>query len=265
MTRFFTILYIKTNRLSDEKIAIGMLANFDGVPYFGYSGQKLSFSLRAVNDKLTRSIRRSLSLLESDVNKIIKGEASLSLFDQPYAKHILEKLTLKKRGVLIYGDLITLEGPVDFEKLYRKYIGENWHLREKRKAKAVSYRTQFHQFTATRRFNEFSRKKVLSPEHFNFIYSPIRVDLFRKTSYYTIFHAVDFQRPLSAIQAALTQFRLIVDSLAEDAKQNGLSKGRYYMVYRSPKQPEIRELIQKIKTENTDFELIKLSEIKDKV
>jgi len=262
---FFTILYIKTNRFSDEKIAVGLLANLDNVPYFGYSNYKVGIALKSISSDLTRAIKRSLSLLEKDVNMIIKGETSLSLFDKPYAEKLLKKLTLKKRGVLIYSDLIELKSPIAFNRLYKKYIGELWSFDTPSKPKNIGFKNTFHQFTLDKKFNDFSRKKVLSPDEYSMIYSPIKVDLWRKTNYYTVFHAIDFQKSLSGIQSTLVQFKLIVEGLMEDSRLNGMSKGRYYLVYQNPKHPKVLEIIQRIKKDNFNFELIKLSEVKDKV
>ena len=96
MTNFFTLIYIRTNRFSDEKFCVGVLANIEGIPYFGFSQRKLIVALGYVNKNLIKAIKRSFGLLENDVNKIIRGEEALSLFDLPYTKHILEKLKINK-------------------------------------------------------------------------------------------------------------------------------------------------------------------------
>ena len=262
---FFTILYIKTNRYSEEKIAIGLLANFSDIPYFGYSTSKLNFALKSINSKTGKAIKRSLGLLENDVNKIIKGETNLSLFDFPYAKQILSKLTLKKRGILVYSDLVTLEHAVDFSKLYEKYIGEAWDLSKTQTVKIISFKTEFHKYITNKKFDSFTKKANLSPSTYPYIYSNLKVDLLRKTNAFTIFHSLDFSASPSVIQRNLTQFRLIVRSLTENAKLNGLSKGRYYLIYKSPKEDEALAILNKIIAEDNDFELIKMSEMKDKI
>ncbi len=265
MNYFFTILYIKTNRLSEEKIAIGLLANFDGIPYFGFSSGKLNFALKSVNPDLSRSIKRSLQILQNDVNKIIKGEEVLSLFDQPYAKKILEKLTLKKRGLLIYSDLMFLESGIDFAKLYKRYVGDEWEIIEKTTVKKTSFKTSFHQYTSGKKFESFTRRKTLHPNQFPFIYNPVKVDLWRKTSYYTVFQCIDFNASSGSVQNSLTRFRSVIQSLTEDARRNGYGKGRYYLVYNTPKNPEKVALISKIKAESVSFELITMTEMMDKV
>ncbi len=265
MAQFFTVLYIKTNRISDEKIAIGVLANLDDIPYFGFSVSKLNFALKSVNSDMSRAIKRSLGILENDVNKILNGEQTLSLFDPPYTKKVLNKLTLKKRGILYYADLIPLIKPFDFGKLYHKYIGEDWQLNARKPSKNISFKKIFNQFSLDKRFNDFTKKHALTPENYPFIYTTVKVDLLRRSNYYTVFHHIDFQLSLPAVQRALTQFKLMVRCLSFQAKENGLGKGRYYLVYESKSNDKVQELINKIRINNPEFELIKMNEMKDKV
>ena len=119
MSNFFTLIYIKTNQFSDEKFCVGVLANIDNVPYFNFSKSKLKLALGYVNKDAVKGIKLSFSILKDDVENI-----ELSMFDLPYSKKILSKLTLKKHGVVQYSDLFELTAKVGFDKLYKKFVGE---------------------------------------------------------------------------------------------------------------------------------------------
>ncbi len=264
MTHFFTLLYIKTNRLSDEKICIGLLANFDGVPYFGYSNNKLNIALKFINNQLSKSIKRSLNLLEQDVNKFIKGEEPLALFDMPYSKKILDKLVLKKRGVVQYSNLIELSKPIQFEKLFKKYVADEWVMNQsKNKKEDLTFKKRFFEFVAQKKFNSFDKKYKLTQEKFPSLISPLTIDLIKRDKSYVAFKMIDLNSSLATIQRQITQFKTIIATLNQKALADGLNKGRYYLVYEQ--HSDKKDLINKIQANETLFECIKLSEMRDKV
>lgn len=265
MSNIFTLIYIKTNRFSEEKFCVGILSNLDGVPYFGYSVSKLNQALTYVNTDLSRAIKRSFNLLEADANKIIKGEEALSLFDAPYSKKILEKLILKKRGVVQYSDLHELNKPTDFSKLYKKFIGEDWQLKKTvAKKEDLSFKKRFYQFLGPTKYKGYTKKYKMTPDLYPSIYASLTVDLVKKDTYYIVFHTIDFSASITTIQNALNKFRLIRQSLAQQSEVDGLSKGRYYLVYENQSDSKKRDLIKEIKKNASGFELLTLSEMGDK-
>ncbi len=265
MSSFFTIIYIKTNRLSDEKIAIGLLANINDLPEFHFSDYKLNFALKSVNSNVSRSIRKSLKRLTNDVNKYINGETTIPMFDEPYAKRLLEKLVLKKRGILFYGELFKLEKSIVYQKLFKKYISKNFAPSESSHYQILSFKKRFNQHITHQRFDSFFKKKWLNDNEFPLLSSPLQVDLFRQKSGFTVFKALDFSHTEVTIQRHIAIFRMVVESLSKYSSENGLSKGRYYLVYDTPKTIPKRELVFKVKSVYKEFELIQMSEMLDKI
>ncbi len=264
MTNYFTLIYLRTNRFSEEKICVGLLANFDGIPYFGYSSDKLSIGLKFVGNQFIKPIKRSFKLLEEDVNKFVRGEEALSLFDMPYSKKILEKLTLKKRGLVQYSDLFELEKSIPFEKLYKKYVGDDWQLSKiKPKVETVNFKKRFFEFVDDKKFQAFDKKYKLTATHFPSLIAPVTVDLIKREKSYVAFNVLDIHATLPTIQRTITRFKSIIELLNTKAAADGLSKGRYYLVYDSG--ADQKDLIQKIQAQEKMFELIKMSEMKDKI
>jgi len=267
MTNFFTLIYFKTNRFSDEKFCIGILAHLNGIPHFGYSITKLNIASKYVNKDLSKAIKKSFLQLEKDVNKILNGQEALSLFDQPYSKKILSKLVLKKRGVVQFSELFELN-PVstDFNKLYKKFIGEPWRIHQKiNQSYELSFNKRFFSFVANKKFDQFDKKYKLSPEEFPLVYGPIKIDMFKKESFYTAFQLIDFTATLPSIQKSLNNFRLIRESLDEKANKEELSKGRYYLVYETPKDIVKRQLVKQIKQNSYGYKLISMAEMYDEI
>ena len=265
MPSFFTIIYIKTNRLSDEKIAVGILANINELPEFHFSEYKLSFALKPLNQSLSRSIKKSLQLLANDVNQYVNGETSIPMFDEPYAKKLLKKLTQKKRGLLLFGDLIELERPISYKTLFEKYISKDFRPKKTYSTEKNSFKKRFNQYIAHKRFDSFSRKTWVSDEHFPLLSVPVQVDLIRQKNGFTVFKAVDFNLTQNTIQQHIATFRMLIEGLSQYSSENGLSKGRYYLVYESTSSAEKNDLIAKVKSVYKGFELIQMSEMIDKI
>lgn len=271
MNSFFTLIYIVPSRFSGEKIAVGILANIHGIPHFGLSDRKLSFALTGCSVELKAAIRRGFRFMEFDVNKIKRGEEALSLFDPPYAKKCLKELAEKKRGIVHYSDLFevdlstTAKGDA-FEKLYKKFMGEPYRAKSV-KQKEPNFKARFKSYiSSNRKFADFEYNYKLQANSFPFIYKDMTVDLCRKSNYYTLFYTIDFSKSIQTIQGNISKFRTIVQSLQQVSTIEGLSAGRYYMVYESTSSSSKLALINAIKGEkNTGYDIIRMTEILDKI
>lgn len=268
MESFFTLLYLVPNRFSEEKIVVGILANIGGIPHFAYSDKKLNFGLASFGLELKAAIKKSFRLMDFDVNKIRRGEESLSLFDAPFSRKLLKELSHKKRGVIQYSDLFELHInriQIDFEKLYEKFVGESLIVRTQKKKK-VNFRTRFKEYTKHKKFVDFEKNYKLKANNYPFIYNDMTVDLLRKSTYYTVFYTLDFSLSLQSIQNNISKFRMIVQSLQQQSDIEGLSAGRYYLVYESTTVRSKLDLLNAIREErNSGYELIRMTEMKDKV
>jgi hypothetical protein len=263
MKNYFTLIYIKTNKLSDEKFCVGLLANFDGVPYFGYSPVKLNIALKYINSQLSKSIKRSFKLLDDDVNKFVRGEEPLSLFDMPYSKKILDKLTLKKRGIIQYSNIFETKTAIDFSKLFYKYVGHNWQSLALSAIKNEPFRKRFFDYVNQPKFKQYSKKYKLTLNDYPNLIAPLTVDLIKKDKSFVVFNMINITASPSIVQRTITNFMNIINALNYKALSEGLSKGRYYLVYDD--QVSCKDMVDKINKSNYQFELIKLSEMRDKI
>ncbi len=272
MKSYYTLISIVPNRFSEERICVGFLINLDGIPYFAVSDRKLNFAIHSFSNSLKSAIKKGFFYMDHDVNKIRRGEATLSLFDPPYAKRLLKELAHKKRGVVQYSDVEEFDfdrskqsADAIFVALYEKFMGEPYVEKELKK-KVLNFKSRVKAYISNRKFEDFDYNFKLSAESYPFIYKDIRVDLCRKTNYFTVFYSVDFSASLQTIQAKISQFRLIVQSLQQVSVNEGLSSGRYYVLYESTTVRDKMDLINRLKSEqNLGFKLIRLSEMLDKI
>lgn len=269
MNHFFTLIYIVPNRFSEEKITVGILANLDGIPHFGLSDKRLNFAMLGFSAELKADIRKGFRFMDLDVNKIKRGEEALSLFDPPYSKKLLKELSQKKRGVIHYSDLfqVTSNKPsnTEFERLFQKFIGTPYLLKSTKK-KTPNFNARFKDYVLSKKFADFEFNYKLKANNFPFIYRDLTVDLCRKTNFFTVFYMIDFSKSIQTIQVNISRFRLIFQSLQQVSSNEGLSSGRYYMVYESTSSQSKLALINSIKNEkNLGYKIIRMTEMKDKV
>lgn len=274
MTRFFTLIYLIPNRFSGEKIPVALLANINGIPRFAVCERKLNYGLTHFSPALRAEIKKGFRYMDHDVNKIVRGEVALSLFEPPYAKKLLKELSTRKRGVVQYSDLFevavdsstsSLKEKKVFEKLYKKFFGEAFEAKTVKK-KVPNFKIRFKEYVTSKKFGEFSHNYKLKATDFPFIYKDMSVDLLRKSNYYTVFYTIDFSKSIQTIQTNVSRFRIIVQSLQQVSAREGLSSGRYYMVYESTAGREKQDLINTIKNErNLGYEIIRITEMTDKI
>ena len=81
-----------------------------------------------------------------------------------------------------------------------------------------------------------------------------------------MFYTIDFTSSRITIQNNLAKFRTIITSLQLVSQAEGMGKGRYYLVYENASIKLNQELIEMVKIEKqSGFELIRMSEVKDKI
>lgn len=262
----FNLIYIVPNAFSNERICVGMLAGCEGVPFMGIAEKKLTFALSCLKPGIRTVIRKGFRLMEFDVNRIRRGEESMPLFDVPKGIRLLRELSGRKKGVIAYSETMEMEVQ-DFRKVYElfeKATGEQW---SEYSASAIkeSFRKRFKEFTTHSRFREFSRGFIMSPESFPLIYKNVRLDLFREGNSLTVFQGLDLSKSEATIHRNIVEFRFVVQSLSAYADSKGLGKGRYYLVSEPQKESSKRDLLKRIQSEHKQFELILLSEIRDKI
>lgn len=144
METYYSILYLRNNTVSDEKIAIGLFLITPDFTYFDYSKEKLIIASKLVENDVAVSVKTLLSDLYKKINKIRVdsaqgGFSKLSSFNLPY----MEYLNRYHNNLLIFSDPKDGVGNFtrsDFSELFKlmvdKSFGEN-------KSRSTSLRSTF--------------------------------------------------------------------------------------------------------------------------
>ena len=261
MRTYFSLIYLKPNRYSEERIAIGMLGSLDGVPFFYLNDKKLSFGLKMIDKPLHALIRKSFKLLDFDVNKYRNGMESLPLFDEVVSLKYLKELSRNKRGKIIYGEPLEFEKALALKQLVKKYLGLSIEAVNKPK-----YINPLFVLSESKSLRSFEVKKKLDSEEFPQLISNAKIDLLRTESYFTSFHFIDLNKKSNTLRTEINRYISTINALVEFAKDNSMGKGRHYFVYEKKSATGKNELLKKIKSRGKGyFEVISLKEVNDKV
>ena len=120
MKSYFSIIYLKPNRFSEEKISIGLIGCNTTIPFFILNEKKLSFGLKTIDKELRYFIRKSLKLLSFDINRYREGKETLPLFDEVVSLKYLKGLKKNKQGIIHYGEPIEFQDQINLEKIATK-------------------------------------------------------------------------------------------------------------------------------------------------
>ena len=132
MKTFLSILSVKTNSFSSEKIVIGLLAVSANKVHFGYSKNKVKLLNKFSNDEKISSFVESLL---SQIKSSVKGEnqelsnlqvnliSNKSIFSEEYFQY----LNNYNNGLLNFSKPLEVNyifSENDFSKYYKNFIGE---------------------------------------------------------------------------------------------------------------------------------------------
>lgn len=135
MKSFYSILYIKPEPASDEKVAVGLLLNAYKKPIFDYSNEKLKIAANLVGAETTDSIERKLKNIKKKITSISETENQIEAFDiNPFSESYLKYLNNYSNNLLVYSNPSENHGDFcvdDFIDLFRLLIDKNFEIKDK--------------------------------------------------------------------------------------------------------------------------------------
>ena len=136
MKPFYSVLYLKSESISDEKIAVGMFLNAENKPVFDYSENKLRVAAKIIDSDAVDSIERTLKNIKRKVISFGKDEQQTEAFNvEPFTSGYFDYLSRYSNNLLIYSkpsENIGDFGNEDFKSLFRLLIDKNYGIVEEK-------------------------------------------------------------------------------------------------------------------------------------
>tara|TARA_B100000508_G_scaffold91658_2_gene71468 strand:+ start:33407 stop:34168 length:762 start_codon:yes stop_codon:yes gene_type:complete len=176
MEAFYSIIYYRPNSLTDELLAMGILASGGEGPFIHLSRRRSDLLKKTIHANQYVSIQRHLKNLVRSVNDDRTSTNELLLFDPNYSKERLAALSQRTKGAIQYSEPITINEWLNesfFETLVQSFLGD-------RSKSGTNRRPVFHlKWKAFYRSNRFSSwDKDVTAASINESTIPIKIDLY---------------------------------------------------------------------------------------
>lgn len=127
MESFYSLIYYKTNPLTDEMFAIAILAGGGEGPFMYVSKARMAALKKIMSHNSFLSLKRHLRTLLDKVESSRKEAAGILLFDPVFSLSQLEDLAKHSKEAIVYSQPITINEWMDadfFTKFSEEFLGE---------------------------------------------------------------------------------------------------------------------------------------------
>jgi len=213
MESFYSILYYKTNALTDELISIGMIAGGGQGPFLYISPSRLVLLKKTLHPNTFLSVKRHLKALKEKVDIHRNESAGILLFDPVFSVEQMEILSKRTKSAILYSQPTTINewlDPVFFEKLTEAFFGDSANLMpSKRSVFHLKWRAYYH----SNQFKTWGKDLAISDVNSEAPLS-ILIDLVNIHEK-RIIKGIDFDLSKTSLQKKLYEVELICNALPD--------------------------------------------------
>ncbi|PKR81718.1 hypothetical protein CW751_04105 [Brumimicrobium salinarum] len=158
MESFYTIIYYKTNALTDEMISVGILAGGGEGPFIYFSKSRLDLLKKILHPNTFLSVKRHFKALSEKVNKHRTNATGLRLFDPVFSKDQIEELSKKTKNAIVYSEPTTINEWLNadfFKVLSTSFLGAS---KKPNKRKKTHFHLKWKAFYTSNRFSEWQKQ-----------------------------------------------------------------------------------------------------------
>jgi hypothetical protein len=255
MKSLISVIYLQTNSVSAEKIAVGLLGISENEIFFQTSDQKLKLASKLSDSDVVKHAEYSFDLINNKVHETNKELSSIALLHSPskFNKEYIEYLNKYSKGLLQFdlakGYAATLDKK-SFKQLYQQFVGF-WEEKTNKDNKKQSFHSLIKKQLKSKTFTEKTDIDYkLQPEKIEGILLPHDITMISKNGNILAAHAIDFTTGVDVIGKHAYELEVIFNSL-EKLGQTHITKhhhGNYYLLFNKPqKNSEQEKLLNEIK------------------
>jgi hypothetical protein len=254
MKPFYSIVYIKPDSLSEEKIAVGLLLNADNKPVFDYSIDKLKVAAKLIDAEAVESVKRLFKNISKEIEKYFKTASQKEAFEiTPFSYNYFEYLSRYSNNLLLYSNPEENFGNFDsgdFRELFRLLIDKEYGVEE---LKEISFKDEFeYRIKNSKVSNRLDIKYRLSKKRVPTILSNTEVDYIGANGCLYTGHVVDTHSRNSFVENKLYKIRSLVIGLNKLSVKLGLNeKGEHIVYFNEPKNDSEKDLLFRLTKDET--------------
>ena len=246
MKPFYSVLYIKPEPVSEERIAVGLFLNADKRPAFDYSEEKLKVAANLIGSDATDSIERMLRNIKKKADSVSKDKNQVEAFNiNPFTESYFNYLNNYNNNLLLYSDPSENRGDFnssDYRELFRLLIDKRYGREaEKEESFKTSVRKKINSSVVKEKMDVFYKVPKSSVKT---IYRNHEVDYVGINGMITSGNSVDMEGDFYNLENRFNLFRLLAEGLTKFAENNNLAKGGHHTVfYNEPVGKRNKELL----------------------
>jgi len=211
METFYSIIYVKTNSITDEHLAAGVFLGRGEGPYFYLSEKRLNLLKHSVHKNTFLALQRHLKSLKQKVDNYRKSNKELMLFDPHYSQEEFSRLSKLTKGAIKYSTTVSVNEWLNeafYDQFIQTVLGEKI-------AKSSRKRPVFHlkwkAFCNSNRFLDWDRDIPLNQLNNNVELS-FKVDLIHHSKKLVV-KTIDFNLSETNISKKKYELEVIADIL----------------------------------------------------
>jgi hypothetical protein len=241
MKSLLSIIYLQTNAVSGEKIAVGLLAICESEIFFQASEHKLKLVTKLSNNDVLKHAELSFSLINSKIIDTNKENNFHSLIksDSLFTKEYITYLNKYSKGLIQFDTPKSYAGAIDkelFKTLFQQFVGE-WEEKPHPEKKQI----HFHTVIKKQLNRPIFKQKVdieytLNPQKIIGLLKPQDITLISKNGNILAAQAIDFNNSEEVITKHAYELEVIINCLNKLGKQsiNKKHHGSYYLLFNKP-------------------------------
>lgn len=241
MKTFLSIVSIKTNNFSNEKIVVGLLAVSANKVYYAYSKEKLKLlnkisnqeSLSDFADSFLNQVKKKVINTNKDKSKYQESFSfSKSLFSEEYFKYLSDY----NNGILHFSEPFEINynfSEIDFSKYYNNFVGEV--LDSKKKSDTISFYKKIKPYFKKDGLDQNADLNyTLDSLNFKGILKDCQISLITKNGSINALQAIDFEMHPNTITNNLYETKIIFDALKGFAPKINTSVDKIKVAFEEP-------------------------------
>lgn len=251
MKSLLSIVFLQTNSVSGEKIAIGLLGIGDKGIFFQSSLHKLKLAAKLAKPEVAKHAELNFELIQNKVteaNKELKA-AVLVKPETAFTKEYIQYLNTYSKGLLQFDTPKSFAGELDkkmFKSLYQQFIGEWEEMERVPLEKPAPLNTILKERLKRPVFEEKADIGYkLQPSTIEGILLPQDITLISKNGNILAAQAIDFTKSIETISRHAYELEVIRNSLEGFGREHikKAHRGNYYLLFNQPEKKSAQETL----------------------
>jgi len=252
MDSFYCIIYVRVNRSSDEKIAVGLFANTSMGVKLTYSPEKLALAKKFLPAVLIDDFKNHLAILVKDV-KAYNTKPSLLGLDDKFSFDKWTYLSQSNNGLMAISLPVTTREPLTnelFLKLFENHVELNAHKEAKRSNNAMKAKVK--ETLSKPAFKKIDIAYKVEPTVVPKILSAYQLDFIGKNGALLVGETLNVAASLQALSNKVLAFNRVVQGLQSLSYNYKLKQGKYFLYHDTPESTEAKDLLNRVQKDH-DF------------